>query len=775
MFQQAGPGSRSADASFSGDFNCDATVNTRDVIAALAVSGGTQALSSCANAVSVDCDGDTDVTDALLLLRHLASTSVSLPAACSDINSLIPGTSPQSAADQLSARVAANGPLVDVVQAVQESLARGGVSTGDSTGTIYTPASEPTARSVAIPLEVLNLALDARGASSYQMDGAQLGQMLADFGWPFLIDSTPGEQIVAMLQELVVGAQALPDDPNSFAPLFLQDMSQLRVPPVDLSTGNTTPESVHFNLLELRLLSAVFERQTVYPNNAALDLAVPAANEPCSDAQTVLNGAYGPFGGKVNGLLTSEAGPKFIEKALEKAGVKAGNIGKVGNALGALGIVSKIWKLLDFFASEHVDVKIIDGSNRLHKPLDTAADEERTFDATAGISQEDWDAYQQANANVGSETNHAVRDCLNQFGLNVFSDLGDIVKDAANWKIDWTISNNNDNSRHEKAITWDPGKQESGRVQLGLWRSDTVKTSEYAYEAAFKVDVGTELASDHLGHPSVKIDDVHVCANVISAQPPELSTFVNAMKGILGLVDAIVDLGAGWIRDIAPPQACRILTVLWHESCALAALSPNAGSSVSIQAVNTIADLPCEWTGTAHGKTHHYINIGNTSYYDEVGTIDGTFTFGNAKPYEQYNTVTYEVISGSATWHASGHVSCSFSKGGTEQLQGGLTIGLGVSGHLEYGGVVTTKGQDRITCGASDGEPIIETVDFSIGCSVGGPWVLDSLDVSGSCNNDNPQFWHDEFSWHLSGISCGAAVLPNPDDAATPEGVCGGP
>jgi len=243
------------------------------------------------------------------------------------------------------------------------------------------------------------------------MDAVELGQMLADFGWPFLDDSTPGEQIVAMLEELVLGAQALPDDPNSFTPLFLQHMAQGEDPAVDLSTGDATPVSVHFNLLELRLLSAVFERQTVYPSQPQSGLA-PAANEPCSDAKKVLDGVYGPFGGQIQGLLQSEAGPTFVEKALEKAGATKGTTGKVGNALGALAIVSKIWKLVDFFASQHVDVKIIDGSNRLHKPLDTEADVERTFDATAGVSEEDWKAYEAANANVGSETNHAVRDVL---------------------------------------------------------------------------------------------------------------------------------------------------------------------------------------------------------------------------------------------------------------------------------------------------------------------------------------------------------------------------
>ncbi len=764
-------GPRGAEAAFSGDYNCDGSVNTQDVITVLAVSGGVQPLSSCSNAVSVDCDGDTDVTDALVLLHYLAATSVSLPAGCSHINTLIPGTSPQDAADQLLARITGGGNLMDAIEAVQESLARGGVPTGDGLGTTYTPAFEPTAPSVAIPLEVLDLALEARGANSvFRMDAVQLGQMLSDFGWPFFTDSTPGEQIVAMLQEFVTGAQALPNDPNSFTPLFLQAMGKIQDPPVDLSAGDAAPENVHFNLLELRLLVALFERQTVYPNQPASELAAPAADEPCTEAKKVLSGVAGPFAGTATGLLTNEAGPMFIEKGLHKAGATSHTAEKVGKALEAMQIAAKIWKLIDFYSSTHVAVSIIDGSSHLHKPLDTAADEKRTFDAVAGVSQEDWDAYQKANSDLGSEVSHAVRDCLNLIGLQVFSDLGDIVKDAEHWKVDWSISNNKDNARHEKAITWDPGEQESGVPHLGNWRSDMVKTSDHSYEAAFIVDIGTETAADHLGSPSVKIDDVYVCGAVFSAEVPELQTFVNAGKGPLALTDAIVDLGAGWLRTVAGPESCRTLTVVWHEACALAQAPQPADSgtspapqpgSVSIEAITSLNQLPCQWTGTSHGSIHHYI----AGYSDEVGSIDGTFTFGNPQLDPSGYGVQYEIISGSATWHASGNVgSCSFSKSGTEQVQGNLWVQDYPPGQLTYGGGGGTVGQDReINCG--DSPIIIETVFFFDTCGDAGP--VTGLDLSGSCTSDHPQFWHDVFDWHLSGISCAAAEV-------SPQGTCGG-
>ena len=654
----------SADASFSGDFNCDTSVNTDDVIAVLGVAGGVSPLSSCANSVSVDCDGDTDITDAIMLLNYLAGFDAGLPDECSDINALIPGTSPSDAADELYARITGDGSLLDVVSAVEETLARGGVSTGDADGTIYTQAVEPAALSVAIPLEVQILAVAAR-TGSHQMDAVELGDMLADFGWPFLDDSTPGEQIVAMLQELVVGAQDLPDDPNSFTPLFLQHMAQAQDPAVDLAAGDAAPESVHLNLLGLRLLFAVFERQTVYPSEPLSGLAVPAANEPCSDAKKVLSGVYGPFGGQINGLLIDAAGPIMVEKAMEKAGASKGTIGKVGSALGAITIASKILKLLDFYASQHVDVQIIDGSNRLHKPLNGPnlpdPDEVRTFNATAGISEADWKAYEAANANVGSEINNSVRDCLNQFGLDVFSDLGDIIKDAANWKIDWTIANNRDNHRGEKAITWDPDEQESGRVHLGLWRSDTIKTSEFSYEAAFRVDIGDEIEPDHAGIPTVKIADVYVCGNVVSAQPPELQTFVDAMTGILGLIGAIVDLGAGWIREVAPPQSCRTLTVLWHEPCPLGA--QQLGGTQIASATGSLA-APCAFEGTMTSTyTEHYTGG------DKTITSTGTGLRFERDPVPFPDRIHYHAVAGEVAWELTGTFespdgNCTYSGSG---------------------------------------------------------------------------------------------------------------
>jgi len=254
---------------------------------------------------------------------------------------------------------------------------------------------------------------------------------------------------------------------------------------------------------------------------------------------------------------------------------------------------------------------------------------------------------------------------------------------------------------------------------------------------------------------------VYVCANVISAQPPELSTFVNAMKGILGLIESIADLGAGWIREIAPPQACRILTVLWHEPCPLG--TPQSGESVSIQAITSLDQLPCEWTGTGHGSIHHSLGA-----WDEVGEISGTVTFGN--PRLVANSVMYDVISLSGTWQGSEVMPeiCSFSDSGTyDEPQGALIVTDNGSGQLTYDGYAGGSVGDPVTgcLGLFD----LDNALFFYTCS--GNWPLIDLDLSGNCVSDDVLGTDDEFDWHLSGIACSGPV------SLMPQGppVCVGP
>jgi hypothetical protein len=45
---------------------------------------------------------------------------------------------------------------------------------------------------------------------------------------------------------------------------------------------------------------------------------------------------------------------------------------------------------------------------------------------------------------------------------------------------------------------------------------------------------------------------------------PSLSSFINPLKGILGPIDALVELGAGWFQYMTTPKAHGTIEVEYH-------------------------------------------------------------------------------------------------------------------------------------------------------------------------------------------------------------------
>jgi hypothetical protein len=53
-------------------------------------------------------------------------------------------------------------------------------------------------------------------------------------------------------------------------------------------------------------------------------------------------------------------------------------------------------------------------------------------------------------------------------------------------------------------------------------------------------------------------------ADLDAAGVPSLGTFVNPIKGVLGLIDALVELGAGWFQYMNMPKAYGTIEVEYH-------------------------------------------------------------------------------------------------------------------------------------------------------------------------------------------------------------------
>ncbi|MBI5948616.1 MAG: hypothetical protein HY875_10815 [Chloroflexi bacterium] len=674
----------------------------------------------------------------------------------------------QAAAAKRLAETITHGRLAEAVEAVQEALSRSGVATGDLTQT-FVAARAPATPQVAIPLEVLKLATDAHDGSIYRLTADDLGQMLADFGWPFAASSTPGEQVVAMLATLITGAQQSPQDPVSFGLLFLEELALLRDPAVDLATGTAAPGDVRFNLLQLQTIVSFFDRVSVKPGAALAQSAGVVAADPvdvCSEAQKVLSGVLSPFGGQVTGMLTGEAGPLFVEKGLVKAGASQNTAQSAGKALAALSIVSKLWKLAEFYSSVQVSVEV-EGTNLVHKELDTEVEQTKQFNATAGVSEDDWNEYKAKYGELGSTINRAVRDCLNQFGLGMLADLGEIAKEAENWKIDWTVSQSIlKNSRGEENAFWRPEDQiGSWEPHLGKVRSSLKRTSEFSAGASFVLETGPERVPDHPG--TEKLDQVTVCGDVVSGSPPPYGPLVNATKGIAGLIDAIAELGAGWLMTVATPQSCARLGVTYHEYCP--ALGP-----VATAAAVAPTPLPCEWNGSISGTMHH--QQGNGLVQDWQGEATVKFRLKSVVSCDGCQpSYTYELESGQATWQETGKwgISCTYSRSGTDPIPwGGLSFAWEGSGQWRYNGWAQAQLSNSSVCDGPNNGVVIWNW-FNIACipSPGPAAYSGSGDVSGSCTQSSSfgsvTQTTETYHWRLSEVAC----LPSVGAAAA--GSCG--
>ena len=57
---------------------------------------------------------------------------------------------------------------------------------------------------------------------------------------------------------------------------------------------------------------------------------------------------------------------------------------------------------------------------------------------------------------------------------------------------------------------------------------------------------------------------VTVRASVDAAQAPSLGTILNPITGVLGLVESLVELGAGWFQHMNQPKAYATIMAEYH-------------------------------------------------------------------------------------------------------------------------------------------------------------------------------------------------------------------
>jgi hypothetical protein len=391
---------------------------------------------------------------------------------------------------------------------------------------------------------------------------------------------------VEALREWTAIAAQDPSNPRSFTPLFLAEMARLQDPPVDLlgsyderpGRGDGPPVDLRspyrsallrFSLLELQLFAAAFLDPT--PRAAALGEQPPLfprpdvlrarfVPDPCVDLKKELEQIgkavgeelSGPVAGEIGsaaaGTLGGEALSATFGKLLSNE-LGADRAEALGRATAALGLAAKILKLASFYGQAQISVT--PEPLRLHKP--TGADEMAMFVATAGVDENDLKEFERLRNSGNSSLDRQTSDCLESMGIPQLSDLSGIAQEAENWLVEWDIVEGmpphatyymNENDYYLK-----------GRRAMKMKRHDASSA-----RADFIIHILPER--EHSG----KIVRAYVTARakLDAAAPPSIGTFVNAVKGLTGLIDSLVELGAGWLQYMNQPKAYGSIEVEYH-------------------------------------------------------------------------------------------------------------------------------------------------------------------------------------------------------------------
>lgn len=465
---------------------------------------------------------------------------------------------------------------LEVVAAVQEALRRGGIST-ISAGEVLLPGLEPQAVNPATIEEALFLAIEARQRGSMvRMTLADLGWMLADFGFPFEEAGDPAGEMLVFFQTWVSLALDSPSAPESFVPLLIAGMIERQQPPVDLLASDADPAAIGLGLLELELWAAALTRlidssalsvsQT--PSLGLVGAAILAplqftGNAPPSYCapwyKTLFQGDLQGLDELANQVPGMNPLGSLLGEVFKKIGFDETDLGRLNRGLAAAALAARLLKLAAMRATLSLEISS-PGENPLHKPMPSDATLDRAFIVSVGLDPALWQPFHDAVGKTGREALALARECMNALGVPMITDPGELAGEISKYSVEWEID------RGAEHANWSlPAQTSPGRPHLGSWRTPLRMTTDYSGESGFVVRL-KKAYNEVPQHYGLKVsDDVRVCARVDLTQPPTLGTFASAATGGLGLSSSMVELAAGLLMKIAKPAKCAILTVFWHQ------------------------------------------------------------------------------------------------------------------------------------------------------------------------------------------------------------------
>ena len=604
------------------------------------------------------------------------------------------GAAPARAARRSPSALAAaitGRPLATAVGATRQALAKGGIPVKDGRR-VFARAKAPAPISFT-RMEVLHLALEAHSGGT-TMSLAELGTRLKRIGFPFPKRGSPGQQLVAFLQDWVRRARKHPTAVANFTPLFLTEMAKRRSPPVDLAAGGYDPEQYRLGLMEIDLFMAAFNRGQPQPRRKRVHRRAgrrssTAAATPCSDFFSAIKLRLGEVTIQPSNYIRDGAG-KALQQAISNLFQRAGarlSPGDVAEILKWTELVMIADRLIAFYGKATIRANAADDEN-VHRPLERpnvdSTKPERFF-AIAGVNEKDWQQYEQMYSKLGPfrKIAEAARDCLRQFGLPIPTNEADMAKELKNWHVEWKA----DLYPYDARINVPASKFDGGLFRHKLQPLGSVSPYEGATNPVF-VDVLPERVEDH--HWGTKVFDtcvsfdpcgsseVLLTASLRADKPPDLKTFVRGTTG-LGLAKSIAELLAGWIQATFRPSDTASMTVTFH-AC-------GGGHPMQVAQVSNLCAPPAAYRVNLSGR----LDAGGGAGGSSTETWSGTAVYereGDASS-EQYLPKR-----GNVHWEITGTLGeCSIS-GARDFLIEGDQYDIG--GPTTAGGVLYVYA-DRLT------------------------------------------------------------------------------
>ena len=522
---------------------------------------------------------------------------------------------------QLTSQIVDATSAAQAVDGTRQALASGGVRVAGGS------AQPLAARAPAASWDMdsglaFNLAAEAHDrAVSGRLTLAELGQMWADFGFPFAGTGTPGQQLLGFLRESLLAARAQPAQANGFTPLFIAEMAQRQQPAFDLADAAAQPEALRLSLLEIELLHAMFDRAFKSSNPSASDArkhAAAVSDGLCDEMKKF----YGAIGGKLIDSGVDYLKDQLADKALGAIGMTQAEIklfSKYGKMFGALSSALKVVKLAQMYAAGQATLSV-EGANPVRKPAWNGARQLVSVKATAGVPDQDWQDYQKAN---GSESYQTAKSCLGQLGAPMPLDLKDIASAAGDWRVGWDLTKGS--PKH--ALVPTDVNDFNASIAGNPFGMKLVRTGAASAEARLKVDIKEESQLATLFQGPIVTTDVRVRARVFTNEPPS-PLLLAQITSVLGTVSALVDLSVGWAQAMLPPVSSTVIKVEYHDVPLL--LDASMQLSMSFDAPHFRSDPPRvhhtlagNWAGRLTRETK--LSVG-TEYEFYQGS--GIFSFG---------------------------------------------------------------------------------------------------------------------------------------------------